>query len=124
MPEQEPVGAVFARALAAKDFAGIAELMDPAIDFRALTPRRQWEAADPQSVVCDVLRRWFDDEDEIESLQYLETDAFADRERVGYRFGVRNGEGRFVLEQQAYISTRDGRISWMRIVCSGYRPLV
>jgi hypothetical protein len=46
-----------------------------------------------------------------------------DRERVGYRFRVRNPDGLFVVEQQAYLSGSDGRIEWMRVVCSGFRPV-
>jgi hypothetical protein len=26
------------------------------------------------------------------------------------------------VEQQAYLSTRDGQIDWIRVVCSGLRP--
>ena len=70
-----------------------------------------------------MLRQWFEDSDEIEALQHVETDAFADRERVGYRFLVRNPEGLFEVEQQVYIGERDGRIGWMRSVCSGFRPV-
>jgi hypothetical protein len=121
--EQQTLGATFARALAAKDFERIAELMDPQIDFHALTPRREWEAGDPETVVSTVLRQWFKDSDEIEALDRLETDAFADRERVGYRFSGQNQDGRFLLEQQAYLTARDGRIVWMRVLCSGYRPV-
>ena len=29
--------------------------------------------------------------------------------------------GPFVVEQQAYLSERDERIGWMRVVCSGFR---
>jgi len=123
MSEQQTIGATFARALAAKDFEQIAELMDPEIEFRALTPRRNWEAGDPETVVSEVLRKWFKDSDDIESLDRLETDSFADRERVGYRFSGTNADGPFVLEQQAYLSARDGRIVWMRVLCSGYRPV-
>ena len=47
--------------------------------------------------------------------------AVGDRERVGYRFSGRNPDGRFVVEQQAYLSERDGRIGWMRALCSGFR---
>ena len=32
-------------------------------------------------------------------------------------------DGRFLVEQQAYIEERDGRIGWMRVVCSGFRPI-
>ena len=53
---------------------------------------------------------------------HVQTDSFADRERVGYRFRVRNPDGLFEVEQQAYIEERDGRIGWMRVLCSGFRP--
>ncbi|HEX3736757.1 MAG TPA: hypothetical protein VHV53_04375 [Solirubrobacterales bacterium] len=117
------LGASFATALAAKDFDRIRKLLHPEIDFRGLTPRRAWEASDPDALIDGALRQWFDDSDEIEELEKVETDAFADRERVGYRFRVRNPEGLFRVEQQVYIGERDGRIGWMRVVCSGYRPV-
>jgi hypothetical protein len=41
---------------------------------------------------------------------------------VGYRFSVTNPDGRFLVEQEAYLAERDGRIGWMRVVCSGFRP--
>ncbi|MBS1676619.1 MAG: hypothetical protein JST08_04450 [Actinobacteria bacterium] len=117
------LGSAFAVALAAKDFDRIRELLYPEVDFRGLTPRRVWEARDPEMVVSRVLREWFEDSDEILELLHLETSAFADRERVGYRFLVRNPEGLFEVEQQVYIGERDGRIGWMRSVCSGFRPV-
>ena len=129
MPETAKVdvsaslGAAFAVALAAKDFERIRELLHPEVDFRGLTPSRNWEAADPDAVIGSVLRRWFEDSDEIVELEHVETDGFADRERVGYRFLVRNPEGLFEVEQQVYIGERDGRIGWMRSVCSGFRPV-
>lgn len=124
MESGESVGAQFARALAAKDFTRLAELIHPEIEFRALTPRRSWEASEPEPLISEVLQIWFSDSDAIESLEHLETDAFADRERIGYRFRVRNPDGDFLVEQQAYLSTsEDGRIDWMRVVCSGFRPV-
>jgi hypothetical protein len=62
------------------------------------------------------------DGDEILALERLESDGFADRRRVGYRRRVSNADGRFLVEQQAYLSEREGRIAWMRVLCSGYRP--
>lgn len=117
------LGASFAAALAAKEFDRIRELLHPEIDFRGLTPRRNWVASDPDAVVGSVLRQWFEDSDEIEELEQLETDSFADRERVAYRFRVRNPDGLFRVEQQVYLSERDGRIGWMRSLCSGFRPI-
>ena len=115
------LGADFANALAVKDFGRIRELLHPEIDFRGMTPRRLWEAADSDAVIGEILTQWFEDSDEIDSLEHVETDGFADVERVGYRFAVHNPEGHFVVEQQAYIAERDGRIGWMRVMCSGFR---
>ncbi|HXF32522.1 MAG TPA: nuclear transport factor 2 family protein [Solirubrobacterales bacterium] len=117
------LGSSFAEALARKDFDRIGDLLHPEIDFRGLTPRRNWVAGDPDAVIGSVLRQWFEDSDEIEELVRVETDVVADRERVAYRFRVRNPEGLFLVEQQVYLSERDGRIGWMRTLCSGYRPI-
>jgi hypothetical protein len=119
--QQTTLGAEFARALAAKDVSRLLDLMHPEIDFRGMTPNRTWEANDRDAVVS-VLRRWFGESDEIQALERLESDTFADRQRVGYRFSVSNPDGRFLVEQQAYLSARDGQIGWMRVLCSGYRP--
>lgn len=123
MPQATALGAEFAAALGAKDFDTVRELIHPEVDFRGVTPRRTWEASDPESLISGVLRQWFEDEDEIVAVEGVETDAFADRERVGYRFRVRNPEGTFLVEQQVYLSEREGRIGWMRSVCSGFRPV-
>ena len=122
MGEASTAGADFARALAAKDYDRILELMDPEIDFRGLTPKRNWEAGDAGTVVTSILQQWFEESDEIEALERVESDVVSDRERVGYRFSGRNPDGPFVVEQQAYLSTREGRIVWMRVLCSGFRP--
>jgi ketosteroid isomerase-like protein len=122
MLEQATLGVDFARAIAEKDFDRILDLLHPEIDFRGMTPRRLWEASDAETVVSQILPMWFEDSDEIESLDKVETEPVADCERVGYRFSVRNPDGRFVVEQQAYLTVRDGRIGWMRVLCSGYRP--
>jgi hypothetical protein len=123
MPDERTLGARFARALADKDRDELTALLASQIDFRGLTPSRVWEAGDAVAVLSTLFDSWFAAGDEIEELQHLETDAFADRERVGYRLAVSNPEGRFVVEQQAYLSGEDDRIQWMRVLCSGYRPV-
>lgn len=122
MHQTTTLGAEFAQALGAKDSARLLELMHPEIDFRGLTPGRSWEANDRDAVIALLLGHWFEEADDIEALEQLESDAFADCQRVGYRFSVRNPDGRFLVEQQAYLSVRDGAIEWMRVLCSGYRP--
>jgi hypothetical protein len=116
------LGTDFARALAAKDVDRIRELIHPEIDFRGLTPSRSWEASGPDAVISVLFDDWFEPKDEIDGLEHVEDGSVADRERVGYCFSVTNPDGRFLVEQQAYLSTRDGRIDWMRVVCSGFRP--
>lgn len=116
------LGEAFAQALSRKDFDEVTRLLHPAVDFRGLTPGRMWEATDAESVVDDVLKVWFEPSDELDRLVSTQSDAFADRERVGYRLEGHNPDGPFVVEQQAYYAERDGRIGWMRVVCSGFRP--
>jgi hypothetical protein len=115
------LGEQFAQAVAAKDHDGVRALLHPEVDFQAMTPRKVWDASSPEDVVR-ALGVWFDEGDHIDSLVCVDTDAFADRERVGYRLSVSNGDGAFLVEQQAYLSPREGRIGWLRIMCSGYRP--
>ena len=117
------LGIAFAEAFAAKDYNRIRELAHPEIDFRGLTPRRLWEAGDPETVISEILQMWLEPSDEVRALEHVETDMVGDRERVGYRLSVTNPDGRFVVEQQAYLSERDGRIGWMRVLCSGFRPV-
>jgi hypothetical protein len=118
----ESLGESFAHAVARKDHARVLELLHPDVDFRAMTPSRFWEAEQPGDVIC-ALQHWFDDGDSIEDIEALDKDRFADRERVGYRFRVRNDDGPHLVEQQAYLSEREGRIGWLRILCAGYRPV-
>jgi hypothetical protein len=122
MESASATGSRFASALAAKDADALRSLLHPQVEFRALTPRRSWDADDPQSVLDIVFGHWFEASDNIEALESVETDAVADREQVRYRLAVKNPEGSFLVEQQGYLTTgEDGRIVWMRLVCSGYR---
>jgi hypothetical protein len=116
------LGRPFVDALARKDFDQLTKILHPEIDFRGLTPGRAWEASGSRALVEDVLQTWFEESDELERLVASESDSFADRARVSYRLEGRNPDGPFVVEQQAYYTERDGRIDWMRVLCSGFRP--
>jgi hypothetical protein len=116
------LGTRFAEALAVKDFDRVESLLHPEIDFAGLTPSREWAASDPAAVIRDILRQWLEESDEVDEVLTIDSDSVADRERVGYRFAGHNDDGPFVMEQQAYLSERDGRIGWMRVICSGMRP--
>ena len=117
------IGRDFAEALAARDYERVAEVLDPEVDFRGLTPRRAWEASSAAEFVSDVLPSWFEASDEIDELTTLETGTVADRDRVAYQLRGHNEDGPFVVEQQAYYATSEGRITWLRVLCSGFRPV-
>ena len=121
--QQTTLGTDFAHAFAGRDADRVRELVHAQVEFRALTPSRTWEADDADALVAILFDNWLEDSDEVESLETVETDSFADRERVGYWLAVHNPDGRHLVEQQAYIEERDGKIGWMRVVCSGFRPI-
>jgi hypothetical protein len=119
-----PIGERFARGIAAKDGQTLLELVAPQVDFRALTPGRVWEASSAAEIVNDViLGHWFAPSDRIVAIEGIENDVVVDRERVGYRFRVTNDDGEFIVEQQAYLGVEDDTIAWLRVMCSGYRPV-
>ena len=118
----DSLAAAFARGIATKDDAAVRGLLHPEIDFRGMTPGRVWEADGPEDVLF-AIGMWFEDSDVIEGVEEIDTGAFADRQRVGYRLRVRNEDGLHVVEQQAYLSERDGQIGWLRVMCSGFRPI-
>jgi hypothetical protein len=118
------LGEQFVTALAAKDRDALRGLLDPAIDFRALTPGRCWEATTVDDVVDDViLGHWFEPGDRITGVARVETDEVGSRHRVGYRLEVTNGDGAHVVEQQAYYESDGPHITWLRILCAGYQPI-
>ena len=121
MPED--LGRHFAEALGRKDAAALKALLRPDVEFRAMTPGRFWESDSAAVVVDDILLgRWFEPSDEITELLEVETATVGTRQRVGYRFGVTNSEGSFVVEQQAYIEPDGHQIGWLRVMCAGYQP--
>ena len=118
------LGQRFAQALAAKDREALLAVLAPAVDFRGLTPNSPWEATSAEALVDDVLLgAWFEPTDAIDALEAVDCDGMADRERVAYRLRGHNPDGAFVVEQQAYFTSEDGQISWLRVLCSGFRPL-
>jgi hypothetical protein len=118
------IGERFAQALAKKDQQELLDVLDPEVDFRGLTPGRFWEATSATAVVDDIiLGAWFEADDHIDSLEDVQLGSVADRDRVSYLLRVSNPDGVHLVEQQAYFGVENGRINWLRILCSGYRPI-
>ncbi len=122
MNTEGSVGRRFAEAIAAKDFDQVKALVAPDVDFRGLTPGRAWEASSADDLAGEVLNSWFEEDDHLDELIAVETGMFADRHQVTYSLCGHNEEGPFVVEQQAYFTESNGRIDWMRVLCSGFRP--
>jgi len=120
---QASLGEQFAHALAVKDARRMTSLLASPVDFQALTPGRHWQSSVPEDVVgAIILGVWFGPTDDIRELRSVSTGQVADREHVTYRVGVRRDGQDFVVEQQAYYSSDGDRITWIRLLCSGYRP--
>ena len=119
-----PAGERFARALAAKDTEALRAVLADPIDFQALTPGRHWQASARGEVIDEiVLGKWFDPSDDIQDLESVSCHQLPGRGHVSYLLRVRNNDGDHLVEQQAYYDTDGERIIWMRVLCSGYRPL-
>lgn len=118
------IGERFARALAEKDAALLKTLMRPEVDFRAMTPAKFWEATDRDAVIdTTILGTWFPAERAITEILDVTTDGVGPLERITYRFKVTRPDGEFVVEQQAYLRTADGQITWLRVMCTGFLPI-
>lgn len=115
-------GRRFVEAIAARSPQALTGTLSPDVDFKALTPRRFWEASAPDAVVEVVFGSWFEDQDRITGLTAVVEDEVADTSRIGYRFDLELPDGPYVVEQQAYYRSGDAGIDYLRIVCSGFRP--
>ena len=120
------LGRQFAEALSRKDHAALRSLLADDVDFRAMTPGRFWETKSAHDLVDEIfLGAWFEPEDRITSIRNVESGAVGVRQRVRYQFLVTNPNGDFLVEQQAYFDVDDEseKISWLRIICSGFQSL-
>jgi hypothetical protein len=120
------LGQRFAEALGHRDNAALKSLLADNVDFRAMTPGKFWETSNASGVVEGILLgTWFEPQDRVTSIEHIETGAVGARQRVRYQFALTNPEGDFLVEQQMYfdVDNRSERISWLRIICSGFQPL-
>ncbi len=116
------LGRDFAEALGHKDATRLKALLRPDLDFKAMTPGRFWESGSADDVVDNILLgTWFAPTDEIIDVVAVETGSVGSRQRVGYRFDVKNADGRYLVEQQAYFEPDRERIGWLRVMCAGFQ---
>ena len=117
-------GETFAKAVAAQDAIALRAILADTIDFQGLTPRRHFQVSSAANAVDDViLGIWFA-RAQVDELCEVSTSQVADRQHVTYRVRVHRDGQEHLVEQQAYYDLNsDGRICWMRVLCSGYQPV-
>jgi hypothetical protein len=113
-------GDAWVRAIAAGDEAALLDVLDPSVDFRALTPGGDWAASASADAGAIVLGRWFADPRRIEGVEWVDHAEVGERHRTGYRFSATTPDGAAVVEQQACFDVVAGRITWLRILCTGF----
>jgi hypothetical protein len=114
----------FLETLAAGDFGLLAGALEGDATMSALLPRGfdEWHGAD---AICARFEGWFGAVDDFEVVDASVGQVGARlqlRWRVRLR-GARFGDAAMVVEQQVYADTgTSGRISNLRLLCSGYCP--
>lgn len=117
------LGARFAAAVAAKDPDAVRAVVARDVDFLGLTPRRSWEASSADDLVA-VLGQWFEPQDRVDEVEeVVEAAPVVDTHHVSYRLRLTTPDGPHEVAQQAYYRTDGDRIAYLRVMCSGFRPL-
>jgi hypothetical protein len=119
----ETLGARFAAAIEARDGTALRRLIATPVEFRAVTPRRFWDAETPSDVEDIVLGTWFDESTRVTHVDLVEDDVVGGVSKISYRMSVDTESGPAVVEQVAYYRVEDDRITYVRLVCSGFHPV-
>jgi hypothetical protein len=69
-----------------------------------------------------LLGSWLEPSDVVDHVEAVETAVVGRRCRLGYRLRGVNPDGPFAVEQQGFFEVADGKITWLRMLCSGCRP--
>jgi hypothetical protein len=119
----ETLGSRLAAAIEDRDRTALQGIFATPVQFRAVTPRRFWDAETPAEIADIVLGTWFDEGRQITQLCLVEDDTVGDVSKISYRMSVATESGPTVIEQVAYYTVQDDRITQLRLVCSGFRPV-
>ena len=117
------VGGLFLEALAARDFTGMSECLEPAATMRALLPPGLVECHDATQII-ESIRSWFGEAEEFEVLDGTVGEV-GGRLHVAWRLRLRptpwGDDTWHVIEQQAYLRAGE-RIDAIDLLCSGFQP--
>jgi hypothetical protein len=109
-----------------RDFDGVSSCLDPHVELRALLPHRFLEEAG-RDVVTSSFRTWFEPAHVFHALGRSHI-IVAGRSRLTWRFEVSPHPGTgdtalYVIEQTLFCDERQGSITAIDLLCSGFRPV-
>jgi hypothetical protein len=120
---ERSLGRELAHAIATQDAGVLRGLMSTPVTFRAVTPRRFFDADTAVGVVDVILGRWFGPDKQVTAIDSLATDSIGDIHKVSYRLTVDLESGPSVIEQVVYFTEAAGQIVDLRLACSGFQPI-
>ena len=93
--------------------------------MRGASPRKRvWEARTPDALIDEViLGSWFEPGDVIQRIESVQHGQVGTRTRIGYRLRVVSVGRTYTVEQQAFCDLSYGKITWLRVLCSGFVPV-
>jgi len=114
----------FLAALGRYDFDGLESYLADDVWFRALLPKSMYESKTSRQA-ADAYRRWYAGAHRFRALD-LEYRTIEGREYLRYRFEVLPEwapDQWHVVEQAGFCRVKEGRISRLDVVCTGFHPL-
>jgi TusA-related sulfurtransferase len=107
-------------ALARHDFERLGDVLEPAVQFRALVPGELVTVTGiTDTVAC--FTRWFSDKTDFEVLE-KRAEVLVDRLTVRFRARVRKNGESLLVEQTLIGDLEDGRFATLDLLCAGFRP--
>jgi tRNA 2-thiouridine synthesizing protein A len=117
----QKVGEEWIQAVLEKDFPRLAEICQPEVRSRLMTPKRVF-VFENASDVSHKVEDWFHECSGFQKEQ-VRIAWVGGKLGIFYRLSfIENGQS-YVAEQQLYCSLRDGRIDQLSLLCSGFQPL-
>ncbi|MDQ6670130.1 MAG: sulfurtransferase TusA family protein [Chloroflexota bacterium] len=115
----EGVGERFLLAISTGAFPALAACLSDDARFRALVPRGLREATGPKET-ARYFQTWFGSADRIEALSTSAESMLGGRHHLAWRLQVDESGQRSIVEQQAFATLVDDRITQLDLVCSGF----
>lgn len=114
------IGEALVEGIAAGDYGAVEAVLSPSIRFRALTPKRGWEAASAADARA-IVEGWFA-ETEARELRQSTVDVLADRLLIRFQLAFQVDGVPRLVEQNLVGTVTDGRLADLAVLCTGFRP--